>query len=193
MMMFVRMLAGKIYEAQLKINSPLVKDFLLKRCFPNMEEREKDRLKEFNREVTKCRWLAAARNGHAMHYPTFDYWRDSLEKFEESEIAFRYYFGRKIGDVLYETADLVAGNAFVLEADGSDWRAGVSTAIVDLERISGIVAEFIVTCVQGFERGVQDPRVEYKRRVKRKDVKRIDVPHIEDLMIPFFLDTKTKA
>ncbi|MDR3382328.1 hypothetical protein [Cupriavidus basilensis] len=186
-MFFLRLLAGKIYEAQLSLRSKDVHDFLRDFCYPNMEASDCGLLKTFNKEASGCRWLNAARNGHAMHYPTFAQCEKVIGQLDAGRQPFEFFMGERVGNTLYRSSDVMAGASFLMEADGESWRGGLEVALADLQRLSELLAEFITESIHGFAEGRKKGKVRYSEKLKIKDVKKFSTPNINDFELPYFM------
>jgi hypothetical protein len=184
--LILRLLSGKIYEAQLRINSKEISEFLRVRCFPLMEAGVgAENLKKFNVTASQCKWLNPARNRHALHYPDMHDWKPALDLASEHEFPFELIAGDRDGEVLFHTADTIANLAFFLEADRLDWSAGFDAMLTDLHMLNKLLSGVSAEPLQAFVLQFSDAKP-FNKRLKIKDVKRFDRVAFDQVCIPFF-------
>jgi hypothetical protein len=188
MNLITRLLSGKIYEAHKVINSKDVKEFF-DVCFPLMEDGQgKGLLKNFNVGISNCRWLAGARNGHVMHFPSNGEWAMAMAAMEAQKRSFELVMGDTLGDSFYSSSAEVAGIAFFLEADPTAYEKGLKYATQDLMQLSRLLTALLQETLDTYLLSLCDQGVAAARRAKIKDTKVFDRPAMKDCHLPFFAD-----
>lgn len=181
--LFCRLLAGKIYEAQVRINSAEVRAFLTSHCFPYMPDGTGNALqKAFNSAASTCKWLNGTRNGHAMHYPGYQQCEAALDSLERHDAGFEFIHGDQDGNLLYHSSDAMAGMAFFHEVDSDNWLAGAEAMINDLHRVGASLCEFIQVVLQNF---VERMKSECES-VTDKPLPAFNAPDFDHFEAPYF-------
>ncbi|CAJ97174.1 Hypothetical protein H16_B2392 [Cupriavidus necator H16] len=190
--MFVtRILAGKLYEAKLIISQKIVKQFLEGYCYPHMPESDIAGLKALNRAMSQCKWINPARNGHAMHYPEFENCKEAINALNFGKQGFEIFAGGSFGATMYRTSDVMAGAAFIFEAN-RDWGVGLNTIVEDVLSLSHQVTEFTNSAIGAFVNSIKSGSRSYSERVKIKDVPKFPIPDMTDFVLPYFMVVRDK-
>jgi hypothetical protein len=191
---FCRLLAGKLYEAQQSLNSKVLRDFLTAQCFPHIEDEEGQALlKAFNKSASGCKWLNEARNGHAMHYPTFKQCEGALGFLGENKTSFEFVHGPVDGQTLYQSSDILAGLAFFLEVDSSNWLNGATTMMQDLGEVAGNLCDFLQRVIGAFVEEAGESGRNYKEKVKIKNIRSFSIPNFTGFHLPYFFKYPNKS
>ncbi|CAE6693774.1 hypothetical protein R69619_00376 [Paraburkholderia nemoris] len=184
---FARLLAGKIYEAQQRLNSAELKRFLSEHCFPHIPAGAgQSLLKSFNSAASNCNWLNSARNGHAMHYPSLEQWEPALTVLADNNAGFEFVCGLRDGETLYHSSDAMAGLAFFFEVDRNNWLAGAKAMIDELSEIGDRLGEFIQTALRTFVIRAQESSTPLSETVTIEQLPTFDRPNFERFEIPYF-------
>ncbi|WP_069269105.1 hypothetical protein [Paraburkholderia nodosa] len=185
--LFCRILAGKIYEAQRRLNSKEIHAFLSTYCFPHVPDRIGPALlSAFNSAASKCKWLNGARNGHAMHYPGVQHWEAGLKVLAENNAGFEFVCGELDGNMLYHSSDAMAGLAFFHEVDPGDWRTGAETMMNDLLQLGAHLGEFIQTALKSFISNAKDHDASSAKAVFEEALPSLDAPDFDQFEVPYF-------
>lgn len=147
--------------------------------------------KKFNRAANDCKWLAAARNEHAMHYTEPDDWRSALKLMNDNQMKYEAIISANRHSNLFSSSDVASFFAFVLEANQDDWRSGaekisnegidLGTSLIDLLQLCFV--HFIET-VRG-DKGLHD-------LIKIEEMEDFARPAIEKYELPFFFNRATE-
>lgn len=189
MSLLARLLCGKIYEAHKALTAVEVKRFFFEVCFPLMPEgKGRELLKTFNRDVSTCRWLANARNGHAMHFPDSSQWAHAMSAMKDRKREFELIMGDTVGDSYFSSSADVAAISFYLEADSTDWQSGLQHFSDDVMKMTQSLNALIRHSLDAFFLQLLAKEIPKDRRAKIKNAKSFDRPAMRDCRIPFFLD-----
>ncbi|WP_027793374.1 hypothetical protein [Paraburkholderia acidipaludis] len=185
--LFCRLLAGKIHEAQLRLNSKEVRVFLTNCCYPYVpDEAGPTLLAAFNTAASQCKWLNAARNGHSMHYPSLQHWQAALTTLSENKAGFELICGKLDGDILYHSSDAMAGLAFFHEVDPADWRTGAETMIRELQQLGDRLGEFIQTILRSFVLRAKDEFAGAVGSITVETLPPFYAPDFDHFEVPYF-------
>ncbi|MGF6648548.1 hypothetical protein [Paraburkholderia sp. GAS82] len=182
-----RMLSGKVHEAKERINKPEINTFLRERCYPHMPDGKGERLKRtFNKMIGDCKWLAAARNEHAMHYPSLIDLRPAMEQMKASSTSYVFYRNRVAGNYLYQTSAEVAIHAYHMESE-DEWAEAVRKMTDTVNALSAALVEFIVENLNAYLGNLY--RMHKDTQAKIEEAAPFDVPPIRGFDLPYFYTT----
>lgn len=194
-MFFLRLLAGKLFEAGEILKRKEVYNFILTKCWPAVAEEELPRCKEeFSstlRRINRSKWLNSARNGHAMHYPDMDQCRKAIERLESGNAGYEFFVGDNVGETLFRSSDIMAGASFIFEADDDNWQGGFREILDELSDVAGLLLGVLHDAILAFsvelKDGASGAKAKYSEKVKVKDVKKFEFPESKDIKLPYFL------
>jgi len=182
-----RLTAGKIYEAHKAINSKIIKNFLTNSCFPVLGQDEgKFLLKEFNKKVSGCKWLATARNGHSMHFPTPTEWDAAIDYLEKEKIGYSQFIGKTQSENYFFASAQTALIAFYIESGCENTHQSATQLHSDLMDLCISLLNLIRRSTLAYmESLVNSP----KKITTLKNTKKFPKPMMRDFEIPYFFDT----
>ncbi|HEY0820821.1 MAG TPA: hypothetical protein VGD46_18680 [Rhizobacter sp.] len=186
-MFYLRLLAGKLYESSLILRSKEVSAFLKAHCFPHLKFDGIATLKEFNKKTSQCKWLNAARNGHAMHYPTFEQTHPTLQRLQEGGAGFEFFVGDRHGETLFWSSDVLASAAFASEANSVDHGEALKQIFDDLNEISRLLLDLTAESINAFVVHHWRGDKKYSDAVKVRDVSTFEIPDFSRFELPYFV------
>ncbi|WP_431226801.1 hypothetical protein [Burkholderia contaminans] len=189
---FSRLHAGKLHEAHISINqNQHIRSFIKHRCFALMENgRGEHLLKRFNSTVSQCKWLANARNQDAMHFGTFEQFQQGINLLKINEIGFEFIEGELAMDMLYTSSNMMTALSFFHRAHNTDWKSGLENLINDLNSIQDALMDLINESIQSVIQRFDTNTIEFKMRVKKKDIKSFEKESIHNHHLPYFFSDK---
>lgn len=186
-MFYLRLLAGKLYESTLVLRAKEVSAFLTTHCFPHLKFDGVATLKKFNQKTSKCKWLNAARNGHSMHYPTFEQTHPTLQRLQEGGAGFEFFVGDRHGETLFWSSDVLASAAFASEANSLDHGEGLKQISDDLYEISQLLLKLTAESINAFVVHHWRGDKKYSNAVKVRDVSKFEIPDFSRFELPYFI------
>lgn len=190
---FLRLLAGKLYEASLVLRNKDITTFLKGHCFPHLKFDGVATLKAFNQKTTKCKWLSAARNGHSMHYPSLEHASLALEGLNKGKAGFEFFVGDRHGETLYWSSDVMAGVGFAFEVDRDNYGTGIDQIFTDLNEISRLLFDLTAESINAFVLHHWRSKKKYADAVKVRDVSAFEMPDVSDFELPYFIAIENKV
>ena len=192
LILFARLHAGKLHEAQLTINNnPDIRAFLINRCFSLIgQDQGKILLRNFNSKISNCKWFSDARNMDAMHFGTFEQLQKKVNEIRNNKIGFEMIRGNLAIGTLFLTSNVMTALSFYHRADDTAWQAGLDNLIQDIEQVQDSLMDLIRESLRAIINSKRDESLPEENRLHERNIEPFDLADIHNFHLPYFFSDK---